>query len=191
MQAQDCTCQYRSACWRRRSSATAGKWELDSASAEFLEPASKKAEAPDGLEPVYPQKCATQSQSRSTFCLLAHRPAVAKCVLKSYLETIGRALHNRRPTCRSPLKSKSIPKLVAKALSALDTLPGAADMDILPEQIRAERNLTPWCQVWQRQAHISKCLQFTLASGTCSGAAQQACCLEAIPPVYQPCEAFV
>ena len=40
---------------------TAGHWELDTASADFLELGSKKAEPCDGLEPVYPQKCATQS----------------------------------------------------------------------------------------------------------------------------------
>lgn len=35
-----------------------GHWELDNASAEFLELGAKKAERPEGLEPVYPQKCA-------------------------------------------------------------------------------------------------------------------------------------
>ena len=36
----------------------AGHWELDNASAEFLELGAKKAEPSQGLEPVYPQKCA-------------------------------------------------------------------------------------------------------------------------------------
>ena len=34
-------------------------------------------------------------------------------------------------------------------MGALDALPGAADMEILPEQICAERSLMPWCQVHQ------------------------------------------
>ena len=65
---------------------------------------------------------------------------------------VVRALTHRLAYRRSPLKSKSIPKLVAKALSALDALPGAADMEILPEQVCQERNLMPWCQVHQRPA---------------------------------------
>ena len=39
-------------------SVCAGHWELETAGAEFLEPGSKRAEPPDGLEPVYPQRCA-------------------------------------------------------------------------------------------------------------------------------------
>lgn len=49
--------------------------------------------------------------------------------------------------CRAPLKAKAIPKLVAKALSALDPLPGAEDMDIIPEAICTHYNLMPWHQV--------------------------------------------
>ncbi len=58
----------------RCSSVTAGRWELDSASAEFLELGSKKAEPSDGLEPVYPQKYATQSPP-------AHHPTQARAGL--------------------------------------------------------------------------------------------------------------
>ena len=50
---------------------------------------------------------------------------------------------------RTPLKAKAIPKLVAKALSALDTLPGAEDMDIIPEAICTHYNLMPWHQASQ------------------------------------------
>lgn len=33
-----------------------GHWELDAATAEFLEPTAKKAAAPEGLVPVYSQR---------------------------------------------------------------------------------------------------------------------------------------
>ena len=34
----------------------AGHWELDTATTEFLEPGSKRAEPADGPEPVYAQR---------------------------------------------------------------------------------------------------------------------------------------
>ena len=71
-------------------------------------------------------------------------------------------LHNAdtaKTCCRSRLKSKSISKLVAKALGALDALPGAADMEIIPEHICAERSLMPWCQVQQCSLPRPACLQ--------------------------------
>ena len=50
---------------------------------------------------------------------------------------------------------------MAKALGALDALPGAADMEILPEQICNERRLMPWCQVHQRPAVTRSSPQFS------------------------------
>lgn len=48
---------------------------------------------------------------------------------------------------RTPLKAKAIPRLVAKALAALDALPDADDPEILLEDIRAQHSLMPWRQV--------------------------------------------
>ena len=48
---------------------------------------------------------------------------------------------------RTPLKAKAIPRLVAKALTALDVLPDADDPEIIPEDIRAQHGLMPWRQV--------------------------------------------
>ena len=63
--------------WLRRSCAIAGHWELDQASTEFLEPTSKKAEPTDGLEPVYPQKCAPHAQPCIAPSSCPHKPPMS------------------------------------------------------------------------------------------------------------------
>ena len=73
---------------------------------------------------------------------------------------------------RTPLKAKAIPKLVAKALSALDALPGAEDMDIIPEAICAHYSLMPWHQV----SHPMPCRRAICKAGV-------ACVCNAVPQV--------
>jgi hypothetical protein len=43
-------------CAFHNSSCVADYWELDSTTGELLEPDSKKAGMPEGLQPVYPQR---------------------------------------------------------------------------------------------------------------------------------------
>ena len=57
---------------------------------------------------------------------------------------------------RTPLKAKAIPRLVAKALAALDALPEADDPEILPEDIRAQHGLMPWRQVRSPPCNCSR-----------------------------------
>lgn len=126
----------------------AGHWELDSASADFMEPGSKKAEPIDGLEPVYPQRLS----SRITSALPMYtRPPCCRSAMAYFMFHADAV---PVVVCRTPLKAKAIPKLVAKALSAVEALPGADDMDILPEQISAQHSLMPWRQV--QTSHLVK-----------------------------------
>lgn len=77
-----------------------GVWELESNSAQFLEPGSRAAAAPAGPVPVYPQ--------------------------------------------RTPLKKGALPKLLPKALAALER--AEAD-DPLPDDLRQRNGFMSWHQV--------------------------------------------